>query len=371
MITILTINAGSSSLKFSVWIKSRRVMVGQIEQIGGRARLILGRSVTTVVAPSMAAAMKVVQTILAKRGLPPNVVGHRIVHGGVRFSQPTKLIRAAIQYLQSIAHLAPLHLPVNLVAVRLAQRAWPQSQHWGVFDTAIYHELPARAQQYALPPAVSKKYQIRKYGFHGTSHAWAFEQTAKRLRQRLSQMNAITVHLGAGSSLTMWHQGRPVDTSMGFTPLAGVPMMTRAGDLDPAIPLFLQTHAGWSAQRVTTLLNRQSGLFGLTGLQDMRDILQAAGHAVAGWPRRRWSPTQRQRARQGLAIYLYGIQKYLSSYVGLTPHLGAIVFTGGIGQNRDVQRLLLQNLVRPSDVRILTIPADEEQAIAAAVARMI
>lgn len=185
------------------------------------------------------------------------------------------------------------------------------------------------------------------------------------------QMNAVTVHLGAGASLTRWHGGRAVDTSMGFTPLAGVVMATRTGDLDPMIPLYLQERGSWSAARVATMLNKQSGLLGITGLGDMRDILQAAGHPVIGWPRRRWSAVQRRTAKLGLGMYIYSIQRYISMYAGLAPAADVMVFTGAVGCNRTVQQMILRGLSPRRGRRVLTIIADEEQAIAEAVRRVI
>ncbi len=371
MNTLLTINAGSSSLKFSVWEKRRLRLKGQVEQIGGRARLTVGRTTTSVTAPTLNAAMKVLRGRLINQGLRPNIVAHRIVHGGEWWSQPTRLSPTVMKRLHSIIHLAPLHLPVNLTAVQLTQRYWPTSQGWGVFDTAPFHDLPERARLYALPLAVSIKFKIRKYGFHGTSHRWAFQQAAKRLKHPARTMEAITVHLGAGASLTHWRAGRAMDTSMGFTPLAGVVMATRTGDIDPIIPLYLQEHGGWSAAQVARLLNQQSGLFGLTGLKDMRDILQAAGYPVRRWPRQRWTAGQQARARRGLGLYIYSLQRYLGSYLSLSLRPEAIIFTGAVGQNRDVQRLVLRDLNLPRAVRIMTVPADEEQAIADAVRRVI
>lgn len=365
--TLLTLNAGSSSLKFSVWVDRRLRWRGQIEQIGGRARLTIGQTTRAITAPTMTAAVKHVHTLLAARGLTPNVVVHRIVHGGDWYTGPARLTPTVMQRLNSIIHLAPLHLPVNLTVVRLAQRHWRQSQAWGVFDTGLYHDLPVPARLYALPLAISRKFKLRKYGFHGTSHAWAFQQAAQRLHRPARTLNAVTLHLGAGDSLTNWRAGRVTDTSMGFTPLAGVVMATRAGDIDPMIPLYLQTHGGWSAKQVAAMLNYRSGTFGLIGLKDMRDILEAAGHRVPGWPHRRWSATQRARARQGLHIYIYSLQRYLRSYAGLTPRLDAIIFTGAIGKNPTIQRLICQDLTRPRSVRIMTIPSNEEQAMAEAV----
>lgn len=369
--TLLVLNAGSSSLKFAVWINHHERWRGQIEQIGGAAYLMIEKKHQPVVSATMAGALKQLKIYLFDQGIRPTTVAHRIVHGGDWYNRPTRLTPTVLRRLQTLCPLAPLHLPLNLSVVRLAQRYWPDSVAWGVFDTAVFHDLPTAARVYALPTAVTKKFHIRKYGFHGISHAWAFQQAAKQLGRRPRSFHAVTVHLGAGDSITQWESGRAVDTSMGFTPLEGLTMATRTGDLDPMIPLFLQQRGGFSIRQVVTMLNRQSGLYGLTGLKDIRDVLGAAGHPVPGWPRRRWTTTKRRQSKLALEIFRYDIQRYLSSYVGLSPHLQAIVFTGAVGQNRTVQRLVLAGVTVPRAVRVLTVPTDEERAIAEAVKRVV
>lgn len=368
---LLVLNAGSSSLKFAAWSNERLVGRGQIEQIGGASRLQINRRTQQLHVPTITAALRLVAVELERRKFTPSLVAHRVVHGGPKFSQPVRVTATVERTLASYSPLAPLHVPRNLQVLRAARQRWPEADVWAVFDTGVFHDLPAAARNYALPVAVTKKFHIRKYGFHGISHAWALEQAAKRLRIPRSSQTMITIHLGAGDSMTLWKHGRPVDTSMGFTPLEGLTMATRSGDLDPMIPLFLQTQAKLSVQQVTTMLNHQSGLYGLTGLRDIRDVLAAAGHAVPGWPRRRWSAQQRRQSRLALDIFRYDIQRYLSSYVGLADHLRAIVFTGSVGQNRVVQRLVLRGVNVPRGVKCLTIPTDEERAIAEALQRVI
>lgn len=367
---LLVLNAGSSSLKFAVWRGSRLVSRGQIEQIGRSTKLALDDQRRSVRARTIPAAVAIVAKILAKKNLRPTIIAHRIVHGGGWFTKPTRLTPAVIRRLRSIRYLAPLHLPVNLIGAAAAARRWPASVAWGVFDTAIFSSLPPSARVYALPWRITKKFGIRKYGFHGISHDWAFRQAAHRFK-RIKLRRAVTIHLGAGDSMTRWKDGRPADTSMGFTPLEGLTMATRSGDLDPMIPLYLQTRGGFSVAQVATMLNRQSGLFGLTGLRDIRDVLDSAGHRVPGWSHRTWTARQRKKSKLALDIFRYDIQRYLSSYVGLARGLQSIIFTGPVGQNRTVQRLVLRGLVIPRRVTILTIPTDEETAIAAAVRRVI
>ncbi len=368
---LLVLNAGSSSLKFAAWIGGRLVCRGQVEQIGGASRLHINRRVQKIKAPTSTVALRVIASELERQKFVPSVVAHRVVHGGPKFSQPIRVTAAVERALASYTPLAPLHVPRNLQVLRAGRQRWPQAEVWAAFDTGLFHELPAAARNYALPIAVTKKFNIRKYGFHGISHAWALEQAAKRLKIPRSARTMITIHLGAGDSMTLWKHGHPVDTSMGFTPLEGLTMATRSGDIDPMIPLFLQTQAKLSVQQVTKMLNHQSGLYGLTGLHDIRDVLGAAGHAVPGWPRRRWSAQQRRQSRLAIDIFRYDIQRYLSSYVGLAQHLRAIVFTGSVGQNRVVQRLILRGVNVPRGVKCLTVATDEERAIAEDLQRVI
>lgn len=249
------------------------------------------------------------------------------------------------------------------MGVDFAQRTWPAAQQWGVFDTAIYRSLPVSVRTYPLPTDLAHRLRIEKYGFHGTSHAWAFRQAARKLHQPIRRTSAVTMHLGSGASMTLWHLGRPVDTTMGFTPLEGLMMATRSGDLDPAIPLYIQHHLGWSWRRVERLLERHAGLLGISGLSDMRDILGATGHPVPGWPRRRWSARTRSKSKLALEMYLYHLRRTLASYLGLYPGVRLVIFTGPIGENRVVQRLILRDLPAARRIQRITIPADEEQAI--------
>lgn len=346
---------------------------GLIEPLGARAHMTVtvGRitTKTRVQAKDITAAVKLSQQVLRRHQLIPTAVAHRIVHGGGIFWRPTRLTSAVTNHLRQMTSLAPLHMPVNLVAVTMARRCWPRATQIGVFDTAAFHDLPQTVQWYPLPLSVSKKFHIRKYGFHGISHQWAMEQAAKTLKKPVSQINVVTIHLGAGDSVAVWRHGRPLDTSMGFTPLEGLTMSTRSGHLDSSIPLFLIEH-GYSAKRVEDMLERQSGLLGLTGLRDMRDILAAAGHPVAGWPGRTWTSVQRTRARFALAMFIHDIQFYVASYLGQLDRCDAIVLTGSIGQNLYIQRQIVR-LPAARRLRCLTIPTDEEQAIATMVRRMV
>lgn len=372
--SLLVLNAGSSSLKFASFVDGRELVRGSVDQIGRRARFVLdrgqGQTVQAVQATTPSRAFGLLRAFLRKEKIVPDVIAHRIVHGGEKFYRPTKLTSSVLRQLKNLVSLAPLHMPANIQAVRLASRAWPLAAEWGVFDTAAYHHLPDRARLYSIPLSVAERWHIRKYGFHGISHQWAMREASKKLRRPVNRLNLVTIHLGAGDSMTRWQAGRAADTTMGFTPLEGLTMSTRSGDLDPMIPLFLQQH-GWSLKKVIDMLQQRSGLFGITGLRDMRDILGAAGHGLPGWPRRSWTAGQRRHARLALDMFVYDIQRYLSSYLGLAPRTAAIVFTGAIGQNKYIQGQIIRSLPAARGYRVLTIPTDEERAIAVTVGNLV
>ncbi len=368
--TILTINAGSASVKFSVFQKRNCVVRGSIDHFGPQAtiRLSAHRHQTSRKAPihNSATAFTVVQKIVTHLHIAPTVVAHRIVHGGPRFSRPVKLTPTTIKYLHQLIDLAPLHQPVNLLGVAWAKKAWPKAVEWGVFDTAIYRAMSAKVKTYALPKTITKRLHIEKYGFHGLAHSWAFHQAAKKLHITPRKLSVVTVHLGSGASMTLWKHGRPIDTTMGFTPLEGLVMSTRSGDIDPSIPLYIQERLGWSAQRVGRLLEQHAGLLGISGLRDMRDVLVAAGHSVLGWPKRDWSKKTQRKAVLALAIYVYHVRRTLASYLGLLK-VQAIVFTGPVGTNPTIQKIVLNKFPAGQGLPHLTIVADEEQAIVDAI----
>lgn len=370
---ILVLNAGSSSVKFAVAEGHEIFVRGEIDHFGSQARVHLrtGRhqSNRTVTVRTSRAAFTAIRKILHHLQIIPDVVAHRIVHGGQKFSRPTKLTPSVVTYLHSLIELAPLHQPVNIMGVTFTKKTWPKAVEWGVFDTALYRALPVKVSTYALPKNITKRLHIEKYGFHGISHYWAFHQAAHKLKLRWSKLSAVTVHLGSGASMTLWRHGRPVDTTMGFTPLAGLVMSTRSGDIDPAIPLYIQEKLGWSAQRVEHILEQHAGLLGLSGLNDMRDVLGAAGHRVPGWPPHTWSKEARHKAKLALDVFIYHVRQTLSGYLGLADDVRAIVFTGPVGTNRTIQKLIAGNLPAAKGIKILSFEADEEKAIVAQVTK--
>lgn len=364
---VLVVNAGSSSVKFAVVDDATIIWHGQLTWSSAKPQLSVtqGRRTQLVkrgVRPTGLLAW--IQKSLVELEIEPGVIAHRMVHGGPDFFAPTKLQPAVLKKLRQVIPLAPLHMPLALQLAEQSLRRWPLLAHWAVFDTEPYEHLPLAARTYAIPLALAQKFGIRKYGFHGISHAWALEQSASRLHRPVSKANVITIHLGAGDSMTRWVDGHAVDTTMGFTPLEGLTMSTRSGDLDPMIPLWLQQHGHLSVKRVTEILEQRSGLLGISGLRDMRDILSAIGHAVPGWPSRRWTHQQRAHAQLAFDIFIYDAQRYLASYSGLLERLDALVFTGAIGENPYVRQEILRGVPGVRWVMVHTVPAEEERAIA-------
>lgn len=346
----LVFNAGSSSLKWGVFVQPGAVPLlrgGQPFPAGSSARVVRG-----------------VRQALERAGITRSrirLVGHRFVHGGRMFRAPTRLTPIVLRRLTSLDALAPLHNPVARALANAARRAFPRAVQVGVFDTAFFARLPAAAATYALPRAVAKRYGLRRFGFHGLSHAAAAARAGRLLERPLRRLNLITIHLGAGSSAAALRGGRPIETSMGFTPLEGLVMATRAGDLDPGVLLYL-LRAGWSVDKLENLLERRSGLRGLTGVDDVRDMLAALGERHAGRTGRR---IPRRTAEAALAVYAHRVRKYLGAYALLLQRVDGIVFTGAVGAGSAlIRRTIVRGLKLPGRPRILRVPADEERTIA-------
>lgn len=300
------------------------------------------------------------------------VVGHRVVHGGERFAQATLITPAVKEAIKDLFPLAPLHNPINYQCIEIAEKTFPKAKQTAVFDTAFHQTLPAYAFRYAIPDTLYVHEKIRVYGFHGTSHKYVCNKAMTWLHKPDAKL--ISIHLGNGCSITAVRAGRSIDTSMGFSPLAGLVMGTRSGDIDPAI-IFHLISQGYSPDEVNTLLNKQSGMQGLTGLSDMRDI----GKAVAAGNR---------SAELALEIYAYRIRKYIGAYAAVLNGLDALIFTAGVGENDSAMRERIcsaldvlnihldspKNSVHSSEIRdvsreqatvkILVIPTNEELEIA-------
>ena len=247
-------------------------------------------------------------------------VGHRVVHGGEAFKQPVLINDSVIEGIRKVTPLAPLHNPANLTGIEIAMSILPDIPHVAVFDTAFHQTLPDYAFRYALPEDLYQTYGVRRYGFHGTSHAHVAEQAATYLQRPLETLNLITLHLGNGASATAIQGGRCIDTSMGLTPLEGLMMGTRCGDIDPAIAFYLERITGQDSEAIESLYNQASGLKGVCGENDMREVLRLADAGD-------------QHAQLAVAMYCYRIKKYIGAYCAALGRVDAIVFTAGIGEN--------------------------------------
>lgn len=247
-------------------------------------------------------------------------IGHRVVHGGEVFREPVLINEEVLEMIRDLIPLAPLHNPANLLGIEAARQVFPSVPQVAVFDTAFHQSIPPYAFIYALPYNFYALHRVRRYGFHGTSHFWVAKKAEALLEKPLASLNMITLHLGNGASATAIRQGVSVDTSMGMTPLEGLVMGTRCGDLDPAVPFYLRRATGMPEGDLEALLNKGSGLKGICGVNDLREILQMAN---------RGEPL----ARLALEIYCYRIKKYIGAYFAALGRVDAVVFTGGIGEN--------------------------------------
>lgn len=375
--TVLVINSGSSSLKYAVVEPSSGTMVadGIVERIGDGPVADHG------------AALQEAFRQLAESGQPLEslglfAVGHRVVHGGPDLFEPTWVDHAMIAELEELAPLAPLHNPPAVLGIRVAREALPDLPHIAVFDTAFFHALPAAAATYAIDRDVAQQWRIRRYGFHGTSHSYVSEQAAAYLDRPLESLNQIVLHLGNGASASAIAGGRPIDTSMGLTPLEGLVMGTRSGDIDPGIISYLSRTAGLSIEDIETMLNKRSGMLGLGGEIDFRVIHKRIESGDLA-------------AQLAYDVYIHRLRKYVGAYLALLGDTDAITFTAGVGENdAAVRRDALSGLAalgielddRLNDSRdkgarristtesrttVLVIPTDEELAIAQACAAAI
>jgi acetate kinase len=252
-------------------------------------------------------------------------IGHRVVHGGELFQEPTLITGQVIAAIRRLIPLAPLHNPANLLGIEVLRESFPRVPQVAVFDTMFHQTLPPRAFHYALPYDLYEKYHVRRYGFHGTSHLFVAKEAARHLGRALEETNLITLHLGNGTSAAAIQNGRSIDTSMGLTPLEGLVMGTRCGDIDPALHFYLLRQTGMSPEELEGLLNSRSGLKGLCGSNDMREILA-------------WGEQGNERARLAVDLFCYRIRKTIGAYVAVLGRVDALVFTGGIGENAAVIR---------------------------------
>ena len=335
---ILVLNAGSSSLKYSVFEGRALEMIssGLVEKIGDKGESITHKYLKGQVWEKVQLqkdiknhrdALEVVVSMLMDsnhgiiKGIDEiSIVGHRVVHGGEDFSKPQLVDERLKQKVMDLIPLAPLHNPANLLGIEVSEEVFPEATQVAVFDTAFHQTLPEYAFRYALPGKLYDKFGIRVYGMHGTSHQYVTEEASEYLKKDLGTINLITIHLGNGCSMCAVKGGNSVDTSLGLSPLPGLVMGTRSGDIDPTIIFQLIREHGYSYEQVENLLNKESGLKGLTGLTDMRDILQKKDDS-------------NESTQLALDIYCYRIKKYIGSYLAVVGSIDAIVFTAGVGEN--------------------------------------
>ena len=388
---VLVINSGSSSIKYQVFDMEREELLakGLVERIGIDGSRISHtpkgkeKIVKEVPIPDHKEGIKLlINAILDKEYGVVNdlseikAVGHRVVHGGEKFSGSVLITDEVMQALRENIELAPLHNPPNILGIEACQELMPNIPHIGVFDTAFHATIPDYAYMYALPYEYYERYKIRRYGFHGTSHRYVSKRAAEIIGKPVEELKIITLHMGNGVSFAAVKNGKSVETTMGFTPLEGMVMGTRSGDIDPAIVTYLMEKEGLSTQDIYKILNKKSGLLGLSGVSnDMRDIQKEKANG-------------NERARIAVEVFVHRAKKYVGAYAAIMGGLDVLVFTAGIGENdhlirRDVCKGLeflgiefddkVNNSVRAEEaiisrpssrVKVLLVPTNEELMIA-------
>lgn len=342
---ILVLNCGSSSLKYQVFsFANEKILAkGIVDRIGMSGsvlkytRLMTGIENKHVILTDDIKNHKEAVSLLVgilrdqEYGVLRNVsdiraIGHRIVHGGEKFSDSIIIDDISLDVLEKCSWLAPLHNPPSISGIKAAQKHFSNAIQVAVFDTSFYQSIPQKAFLYGLPYKLYEKYRIRRYGFHGTSHKYVVGRAAQLMELPLEKLKIITLHLGNGTSITAVKYGTPVDTSMGFTPLEGLIMGTRSGSFDPAIVPFIMAKEDLNVDEVNTLLNKKSGLLGLSGLSsDFRDLQEAESQG-------------NEKAKAALEIYVYNIVKYIGSYYMVMGGADALIFTAGVGENSSLAR---------------------------------
>lgn len=393
MSKIIAINAGSSSLKFQLFeMPSEEVITkGIFERIGLEKGIFTisvndEKQTTETELPDHAVAVKILLDKLTELQIIQSLdeiegIGHRVVHGGETFADSAVITNEVIDEIDKLSELAPLHNPANLTGIKAFQEVLPNVPAVAVFDTAFHQTMPEKSFLYSLPYDYYKDYGIRKYGFHGTSHKYVSQRAAEILERPVEQLRILSCHLGNGASIAAIEGGKSIDTSMGFTPLAGVTMGTRSGNIDPALIPFIMEKTGKTADEVLDVLNKESGMLGVSGFSsDLRDIELEADEG-------------NNRAELALEVFASRIHKYIGSYAARMHGVDAIIFTAGIGENSDTIRARVLtglefmgvywdpvlNKVRGketfisyphSPVKVIVIPTNEEVMIARDVMRL-
>ncbi len=334
---VAVVNSGSSSVKYEVFdARDCSVIVtGLVEKIGsaeGRIRQRRTRSDGTVeeqtvtkALPDHRAAFELMASVnerdrIIKDDRELLGIGHRVVHGGETFREPALIDDRVIAAIRQLIPLAPLHNPANVLGIEAARYRFPGVPQVAVFDTAFHHTLPPHAYRYAVPHDLYEKHHVRKYGFHGSSHSYVAREASRHLGITPTDANLIILHLGNGASVAAIRGGKSIDTSLGMTPLEGLVMGTRCGDIDPSLPFYLMRETGMKPEEVEGLLNKESGLKGVCGVSDMREVLERASRG-------------NDRAELAFEMFCYRIKKYIGAYLAVLGRLDAVVFTGGIGEN--------------------------------------
>ncbi|MHB8149927.1 MAG: acetate/propionate family kinase [Desulfobulbia bacterium] len=339
---VLVLNSGSSSIKYQLFdMRDESVLAGgSIEQIGEpgshlshsqrTGQIEMAKTVRTLPVPDHRQGFQLIASVLRETGVLTDTgelkgIGHRVVHGGEQFKEPTRVTPEVLAAIRSLIPLAPLHNPANLLGMEVAMESAPAVPQVAVFDTAFHQTIPPHAYRYAIPKRLYEAHQVRRYGFHGTSHRYVAKKAAEFLHKPLETLNLISLHLGNGASAAAIQQGKCIDTSMGLTPLEGLIMGTRCGDLDPAIIFYLARETQLSCEEIESILNKESGLKGICGVNDMRSV----GELAAGGD---------PEARLAIAMYCYRIKKYIGAYHAVLGRLDGLIFTGGIGEHADFIR---------------------------------
>ncbi|MEU7648566.1 acetate kinase [Streptomyces huasconensis] len=374
---VLVLNSGSSSVKYQLldMRDSSRLAVGLVERIGEETSRLKHTPLTGGGAESREreepiadheAALKAVAGELAADGLgldSPELaaIGHRVVHGGLKFTAPTVITDEVLKEIERLVPVAPLHNPANITGIRTAQALRPDLPQVAVFDTAFHTTMPESAARYAIDVQTADEHRVRRYGFHGTSHAYVSRETAKLLGKAPEDVNVIVLHLGNGASASAVRGGRCVDTSMGLTPLEGLVMGTRSGDMDPAVIFHLARVGKMSVDEIDILLNKKSGLIGLCGDNDMREI-------------RRRIDEGDQEAALAFDIYIHRLKKYIGAYYAVLGRVDAVVFTAGVGENaapvREAAVAGLEELGLAVDGALNSVRSDEARLISPEYARV-
>ena len=389
---ILVINSGSSSIKYRLFDMTARTVLasGVLEQIGEtQSRLThqtrnaqgeMDEIVKTDAVADHQAGFQLIGAVLNESGAVQDTnalsgIGHRVVHGGKEFKEPTLINDRVIEAIRRLSPLAPLHNPANLTGIEVAMQNAPDVPQVAVFDTAFHQSIPVHAFRYAIPQDLYEAHHVRRYGFHGTSHDYVAKQAARLLDRPLDSLNLISLHLGNGASAAAVKGGKSIDTSMGMTPLEGLIMGTRCGDIDPAIIFYLKRETGLARDEVESILNQDSGLKGICGVNDMRQIEELAQDGNS-------------QARLAIEMVCYRIKKYIGAYYAVLGRLDALIFTAGIGEkspliragacrglshlgiaidpekNNQKSKKAFEIQTRGSTVKVLVIPTNEELEIA-------